>query len=78
MMNPTNECPFGPKADEALSKFYGSLGSETTEQRITAMETVLGKSRFYGTGGEVPPAAKLACLETEWLAIQGIIELELV
>lgn len=68
---------YGEVSAKALENFYFKYGSTSVEQKINALQTVLGDSYFYGTGGNVSGKAILACLETEWLSNQGLLTLEL-
>lgn len=76
----SSEPRFSEAADLALAKFYSGFGSQQTdEQKINILQKELGESQFYSTGGDVPIAAKLACLEYEWLVFKHpeTVEVEL-
>lgn len=72
----TKQPRFSPEADAELDRFYGSVGSTTTEQKINLLELHLGESNFYHYGGATAEM-KLACYEYEYLDYKGLIDLTL-
>lgn len=80
-MNSEPTFRFNEKADAALAAVYAEHKAETTSQKITCLDTILGgKSNFHGFGGDgsVTDDQKLGCLEYEYLGNLGLIELTLV
>jgi len=58
---------FTREQKEKLDAFYVPFGATTTAQKIHSLETRLGHSNFYVTGGELTDEMKLGCLEYEFV-----------
>lgn len=80
MNNPPDETQyrFSKAADEALGRLYAEYGSDQTlEQKLRILETELccpkGTYVVFADGIETT----VAFFEHDWLAVRGIIELDL-
>ncbi len=64
---------FGPQGDTYLNRYYESLGSATTRQKINAVRLKLGREQWeVHTEHE---ETELACLEHALLEREGQIEI---
>lgn len=65
----------------SLEHFYASQGlppDAPDRLRIAALDLALGgRSNWYAFGGKLTDAVRLQCLELQWLAMHGLIQLEL-
>lgn len=68
---------YNTEADSALDELYASVGAVAVAQKINVLYLELEKPayNFYAFGGVFNEQSELGCLEYEYLARRGLIEL---